>query len=58
MDSQLVFISFLQPTADGSLVAQIVLVKVSLEKPLFPWDHHHHDEGRGGNESEEQPKVI
>src|SRR5215472_4241485 len=58
MDTQLVFISFLQPTADGSLVTRILVVKVSLEKPFFSWDHQHHDEGGGGNEGEEQPKVI
>ena len=53
-----VFISFLQPTADGSLVARILVVKVSLEKPFFSWDHNRRNEADSWNERYEQPKVI
>src|SRR5262249_29954968 len=47
-----------QPPADGRLVGRILLLKFSFEKPFFSWDHDDCDEGRGGDEREEQPKII
>jgi len=57
-DSQLTMIAPLQPTADGGLVARILVVEVALEKPFFSWNHNRRDEADSWNERYEQPKVI
>jgi hypothetical protein len=54
----LAMIAFSQPTADAGLVAQILVVKVVLEKPFFSWDHNRCDEADSWHERYEQPSVI
>jgi len=58
LDSQRAMISLLQPTADGALVARILVVEIALEKPFFSWDHNHRDDTDRWNERYEEPKVI
>jgi hypothetical protein len=53
-----VFSRFLQPAADGGLVARILVVEVALEELFFPWDHNQRDETGSGSEGYEQPKII
>jgi len=43
-------IALLQPTANGGLVARIVVVEVALEKAFFSWDHNRRDEADSWNE--------
>jgi hypothetical protein len=47
-----------KPTADGGLVARILVVEVALEKPFFSWNNNHRDEANSWNKHYEQPKVI
>jgi hypothetical protein len=51
-------IALLQPTADGGLVARILVVEVALEKLFFSRDHNHRDETDRWNERYEESKVI
>ena len=46
-------IALLQPTANGGLVARIVVVEVALEKAFFSWDHNRRDEADSWNERDE-----
>jgi hypothetical protein len=39
---------FLQPAADGGLVARILVVEVALEELFFPWDHNQRNEAGSG----------
>src|SRR5579872_2093015 len=39
-----------QPTADPSLVARILVIKVELEEPFFSWDHNRRHEAESWHE--------
>jgi len=39
-----------QPTADLSLVAQILVIEVPFEEPFLPWNHNHRDQADSRNE--------
>ena len=54
----LAMIAISQPTADGGLVARILLLEVLFEKSFFSWDDKDPDEPDSWNERYEQPKVI
>ncbi len=47
-----------QPTADGCLIARILLLEVPFEKSFLSRDNHCPDEAGSWNEHYQQPKVI
>jgi hypothetical protein len=48
----------LQPAANGSLIAQVLIPEVLIEKPFFTRDHNCPDEAHRWDQRYEQPKII
>jgi hypothetical protein len=48
----------LEPTADPSFVAQILVIEVAFEESSFSWDHNRRHEAESWHERYQQPEII